>query len=176
LGLPDRPTALLLGQLRPYKGIGLLGEAWPKVVAAVPDARLLVVGEPYDCPGLDELERLPGVEVRRGFVPEEEIDCWAAAADVLVLPYHVGSHSGVMHRGLIVGTPVLASPSLAEEVQRTGAGRVVPLDPTLWSESLTEVLAGSPLPRPPEPQGRQSARSTLEVYREVLAERSRRRR
>lgn len=173
LGLDDRPTALLLGLLRPYKGIDLLSEAWPKVAAALPHARLLLVGDPYECPALEELERAPGVEVRRGFIPEEELDWWAAAADVLVLPYRQGTHSGVLHRGLAAGTPVLASPSLAEETHRTGAGRVVPLDAVAWSESLVEVLGGHPLPRPPEPQGRQSALGALAVYRKVLASRSR---
>lgn len=172
LGLDERPTALLLGLLRPYKGIALLAEAWPEVAAALPGARLLLVGDPYDSAALDELEKTPGVEVRRGFVPEEELDCWAAAADVLVLPYHHGSHSGVLHRGLAAGTPVLASPPLAEEVHRTGAGRVLPLDPGMWSEHLIQVLGGQPLPRPPEPQGRQSALGALAVYREALATRS----
>ena len=37
--------ALLLGLLRPYKGIGLLAQAWPKVAATLPDARLLLVGD-----------------------------------------------------------------------------------------------------------------------------------
>jgi glycosyltransferase involved in cell wall biosynthesis len=170
LGLDDHPTALLLGLLRPYKGIALLAEAWPKVAAARPDARLLLVGDAYECAELDEIERHPGVEVRRGFIPEEEVDWWAAAADVLVLPYLHGSHSGVLQRGLAVGTPVLASPPLAEEVHRTGAGQVVPLDPALWADTLTEVLGGHPLPRPPESVGRQSALGTLAVYREVVAQ------
>jgi glycosyltransferase involved in cell wall biosynthesis len=169
LGLDDHPTALLLGLLRPYKGISLLAEAWPKVAATLPDARLLLVGDAYECPELDEIERARGVTVRRGFIPEEEVDWWAAAADVLVLPYLHGSHSGVLQRGLAVGTPVLASPPLAEEVHRTSAGRVVPLDPALWSENLSEVLGDHPLPRPPESVGRQSALGTLAVYQEVVA-------
>jgi glycosyltransferase involved in cell wall biosynthesis len=175
LGLGEHPTALLLGLLRPYKGIGLLAEAWPKVAAALPDARLLLVGDPYECPELDTLDHTPGVEVRRGFVPEEDLDLWAAAADVLVLPYRHGSHSGVLHRGLAAGTPALASPSLGEEASRTVAGRVVALDPTLWTESLIEVLGEKPLPRPPKTDGHQTARETIEVYREVLAARARKR-
>jgi glycosyltransferase involved in cell wall biosynthesis len=171
LGLEEHPTALLLGLLRPYKGIALLAEAWPKVAAALPEARLLLVGDAYEGAELEEIERNPGVEVRRGFIPEEEVDWWAAAADVLVLPYLRGSHSGVLQRGLAAGTPVLASPPLSEEVYRTGAGQVVPLDPDLWAETLTEVLGGHPLPRPPELAGRQSALGTLAVYRAVIAQR-----
>ena len=173
LGLEDVPTALLLGQVRPYKGIGLLAQAWPRVVAALPSARLLVVGEAYESADLDELEKCPGVQVRQGFVPEGDLDLWAAAADLLVLPYSVGSHSGVLHRGLGAGTPVLASPPLAEEVYRTGAGQIVPLDPGAWAEALVQALGARPLPRPDTPTGRATARGTLAVYREVLAARTR---
>ena len=109
LGLDDVPTALLLGQVRPYKGIGLLAAAWPQVTAVLPSAKLFVVGEAYDSADLARLEGEGGVEIRRGFVPEGDLDLWAAAADILVLPYSVGSHSGVLHRGLVVGTPVVAS-------------------------------------------------------------------
>jgi glycosyltransferase involved in cell wall biosynthesis len=172
LGLDEVPTALLLGQVRPYKGIGLLSQAWPRVAAAVPGARLLVVGEAYDSADLARLEGAQGVEVRRGFVPEDDLDRWAAAADVLVLPYSVGSHSGVLHRGLASGTPVLASPPLAEEVFRTGAGAVVPLDPGAWADALVSALGDHPLPRPAAPTGRGTALATLAVYRQVLAARA----
>ena len=162
----------MLGQVKPYKGIGLLAAAWPHVSAAVPEARLFVVGEAYDSADLALLEKCPGVEVRRGFIPEEDLDQWAAAADVLVLPYSVGSHSGVLHRGLAAGTPVLASPPLAEEVFRTGAGAVVPLDPGAWTQALVPALSSHPLPPPRRPTGRGTARGTLAVYRHVLAARA----
>ena len=152
LGLKDAPSALLLGQLRPYKDVGVLADAWPGVIAAVPDARLLVVGEPYDSTDLRRLQELPGVETWPDFVPEGDLDLWAAAADVLVLPYHIGSHSGVLHRGLASGTPVLASPALAEEVHRTAAGRVVPLDATAWAERAHRGV-GRPPPRRSRPSG-----------------------
>jgi glycosyltransferase involved in cell wall biosynthesis len=168
LRLDDEPTALLLGQLRPYKGVQLLTEAWPRVVEALPWARLLVVGEAYESAELSRLERLPGVEVRRGFVPEDDLGAWAAAADVLVLPYSVGAHSGVLHLGLSAQTPVLASPPLAEEVYRTGAGGIVPLDPAAWGEALVAALGSRPLPPPSPPTGRVTAAGTVAVYRRVL--------
>ncbi len=173
LGLDEAPTALLLGQVRPYKGIALLAQAWPRVAAALPGSRLLVVGEAYESADLARLEACAGVEVRRGFVPEADLDLWAAAADVLVLPYSVGSHSGVLHRGLAAATPVLASPPLSEEVHRTGAGAVVPLDPAAWADALVAALGDSPLPAPAPPTGRGTGRGTLAVYREVLDARAR---
>jgi FkbM family methyltransferase len=175
LGLVAAPTALLLGLIRPYKGLALLAEAWPSVVEEVPGARLAVVGETYPSPELAHLEGLRGVEVHSTFLAEEELDCWAAAADVLVLPYERGAHSGILHRALAAGTPVLASPCLAEEVERTHAGRVVCLDPRAWSRELVACLSGSPPPPPPPlppDTGRATAAGTLEVYRSVLRHRA----
>jgi glycosyltransferase involved in cell wall biosynthesis len=134
-----------------------------------------VVGEPYRCEELDRLEALAGVEVRRGFIAEDEFDSWAAAPDVLVLPYRHGSHSGILHRGVAAGTPVLASPSLGDEVRRTGAGLVVPLDADAWADALVEALTGHPPPAPPVPTGRATALATLAVYRDVVDRRARRR-
>jgi glycosyltransferase involved in cell wall biosynthesis len=174
LGLDDAPTALLLGLLRPYKGLGLLADAWPAVTARVPRARLLIVGEPYRCEELDRLERLEGVDMRQGFIAEGEFDCWAAAPDVLVLPYLRGSHSGILHRGVAAGTPVVASPSLADEVRRTGAGVVVPLEADAWAAALVSALTGDPPPPPPPPTGHDTAAATLAVYRDVVDRRERR--
>jgi len=172
LGLTDVPTALLFGQLRPYKGIGLLADAWPGVTTLLPDARLLVVGEAYESADLGKLARLGGVDLRTGFVDEADLDLWVAAADVLVLPYHMGSHSGVLHRGLAVGTPVLASPALAEEVHRTEAGRVVAMDAAAWTEALVDALGDDPIPAPVALDGQGTVTGTLDVYREVLERRA----
>jgi len=173
LGLGSGPIALVLGFLRPYKGLGLLSSAWPSVARDLPEARLMLVGEAYASEELDRLSALEGVKVCPGFLRDEEIDFWAAAADVLVMPYDRGSHSGVLHRALAVGTPVLASPQLAEEVQSTGAGRVVELDVGAWSDAICRALGRDPLPAPPPPgSGYATARATIDVYAEVLERRA----
>ncbi len=172
LGLGAEPFALVLGFLRPYKGLGLLASAWPAVARAMPEARLLLVGESHPSEELDRLCALDGVELRPGFLPDEEVDFWAAAADVLVMPYDRGSHSGVLHRALAVATPVLASPALGEEVARTGAGRVVVLEAGLWSDAIVQALGPNPLPAPQSSSSNLTANATVEVYREVLERRS----
>jgi len=173
LGLGSGPIALVLGFLRPYKGLGLLSSAWPSVARNLPEARLMLVGEAYPSEELDRLSALDGVELRPGFLTDEEIDFWAAAADVLVMPYDRGAHSGVLHRAIGVGTPVLASPPLAEEVESTSAGRVVDLDVGVWSDAMSRALGSEPLPPPPVPGcGHATARATIQVYDEVLERRS----
>ena len=172
LALEDGPIVLVLGFLRPYKGLGLLASAWPAVARSVPEARLYLVGEAHPSDELDRLCALDGVELRPGFLPDEEIDFWAAAADVVVLPYDRGSHSGILHRALAVGTPVLASPPLAEELEYTGAGRVVALDPDQWSAAITGALGPDGLPPPPTLTGGKTAATTIHIYFEVLRRRA----
>ncbi|HEY3766313.1 MAG TPA: glycosyltransferase family 4 protein, partial [Gaiellales bacterium] len=43
---PPGPLAVAPGLIRPYKGVDLLLEAWPRVRALAPDATLLVAGRP----------------------------------------------------------------------------------------------------------------------------------
>ena len=172
LGLEDAPTALLLGLIRPYKGLDLLAAAWPGVAARAPGARLVIAGEPYRCEELDALEKMAGVEIRRGFIAEDDFDSWAAAPEVIVLPYRQGAHSGILHRALAAGTAVLASPSLAEEVERTGAGLVVPLEVGAWTDALVDALSGHPPPAPARPDGQKTAEATVAVYRQVIGSRA----
>src|SRR5207247_4549102 len=79
--LPDRPTVLFVGVLERYKGIDTLAAAWPRVVAKVPDARLVVVGRGSRRRLVDDL----AVERAADLSPEEVgarlDDAWA-----LVLP------------------------------------------------------------------------------------------
>ena len=173
LGLGGGPIALVLGFLRPYKGLGLLASAWPKVIRAMPEARLMLVGEAHPSEELERLCALEGVDLRPGFLPDEEVDFWAAAADVIVMPYDRGSHSGVLHRALAVATPVLGSPPLAEEVERTGAGRVVVLEPAAWSTAMLDALGPDPMPPPMQLCSGRTAVETIAVYRDVLSQRAR---
>lgn len=168
LAIGDEPMAVALGLLRDYKGFDLLADAWPKVVAERADAKLAVVGDgDEDVEGLARLVSQPGVELRKAFLPAEDFDRWAAAADVLLMPYRQGSHSGVLPHALAAGTPVLSSPVLGEEVLRTGAGRVVERDPAAWSEAIADALWRSPLPPPVAHQQSETGIATLAFYDEL---------
>ena len=160
---------MLLGVIRRYKGVELLAAAWPAVRAGVPGARLFVVGTVLESvAALDRLAELEGVDVRIGWLDDDDVDRWAAAADVCLLPYAHGVHSGVLHRAVVAGTPVIASPSLADEVGRFDAGAVVELDPKYWSDAISRALGDEPLTRPRRHRGRDQARATAAIYAELL--------
>ncbi|MER5944682.1 glycosyltransferase family 4 protein [Streptomyces sp. NPDC001904] len=89
LGLADRPVVVCVSRLVPRKGQDTLILAMPRILAAVPDAVLLIVGGgPYE----KELRRLvaeTGVadSVRfTGSVPWEELPAHYGAGDVFAMP------------------------------------------------------------------------------------------
>jgi glycosyltransferase involved in cell wall biosynthesis len=169
LGLGDAPLALLLGLIRRYKGVDLLGAAWPSVHEAVPNARLAVVGSLLEpLAALDELGARDGVDVRVGWMSDDDIARWAAAADVCLLPYAHGGHSAILHQAVAAGTPVIASPTLAEEVSRFHAGIVVDLEPEKWSAAVASALGPQPLPPPKRPDMREQAHATAALYCELV--------
>ncbi|MEV3871381.1 glycosyltransferase family 4 protein [Streptomyces sp. NPDC049906] len=89
LGLADRPVVVCVSRLVPRKGQDTLIEAMPRVLAAVPDAVLLVVGGgPYE-PDLRRLATTTGVadSVRfTGAVPWSELPAHYGAGDVFAMP------------------------------------------------------------------------------------------
>ncbi|MFD8936457.1 glycosyltransferase family 4 protein [Streptomyces sp. NPDC059578] len=89
LGLADRPVVVCVSRLVPRKGQDTLIEAMPRILAAVPDAVLLVVGGgPYE-KDLRALAGTTGVadSVRfTGSVPWSELPAHYGAGDVFAMP------------------------------------------------------------------------------------------
>lgn len=121
----DGRTVLFFGVIRPYRGLADALEA----AAAVPDARLVVAGDPVE-PVEQYRERGDDrVEWRLGYLPEDEVDRAHAEATVAIFPYRPEiDQSGSLLRALGSGLPVVVYDvgGLAEPVRRFGAGRVVP--------------------------------------------------
>ncbi|MEV0625540.1 glycosyltransferase family 4 protein [Nonomuraea wenchangensis] len=117
-GLAGRPVVVCVSRLVPRKGQDRLIAAWPRVLRAVPDAVLLVVGGgPYR----GRLERLAGghPSIRfTGTVPAADLPGYYAAADVFAMPCRT-RWNGVDVEGLGIvfleasatGLPVVAGAS-----------------------------------------------------------------
>jgi glycosyltransferase involved in cell wall biosynthesis len=110
----DADVALFFGYIREYKGLDVLLESWPAVLASRPQARLLIAGDPVQLPPgrRQELERVAtqvGAIHRLEYVPFSEVSRYFAASDVLVLPYRHVSQSGVLFLALALGLPVIAT-------------------------------------------------------------------
>ncbi|MFI0911068.1 glycosyltransferase family 4 protein [Streptomyces abikoensis] len=89
LGLADRPVVVCVSRLVPRKGQDTLIEAMPRILAAVPDAVLLIVGGGPYSDDLRALAAKTGVAhaVRfTGPVPWEELPAHYGAGDVFAMP------------------------------------------------------------------------------------------
>jgi len=115
LGLPpDGPVLLFFGALRSDKGPDILLDAlrlldgdWRAVVVGRPSAIGHAEVETYR-KTLSHPDRLIP---RLGFVQEEDVDRYFAAADVIVLPYRrtFRGTSGVLQHAAAAGKPVIAA-------------------------------------------------------------------
>jgi phosphatidylinositol alpha-1,6-mannosyltransferase len=108
------PVVLILARhdVGGYKGHIEMLDAWPSVVAEVPDARLVVVGGGA---GLDAFrERVRGSPVAhridvRGYVPEDKLEDLWTTADVFAMPSR-GEGFGIVYiEAMRHGLPVIAS-------------------------------------------------------------------
>lgn len=136
----DGPLFVNPGRLRAYKGIDLLRDAWRLFQPRHPTARLLVAGE-GDAEGLAPgLAALPGVELRTGWLAEEEMARLVAGADAVVLPYREASQSGVAPLAHGLGVPVVATPvgGLSEQLRDGVDGA---LARAVTPEALAEAMA-----------------------------------
>lgn len=132
LGITAQRVILFFGFVRRYKGLDRLLEAMPEIVRRVPEAHLLVVGEFFDDaePYLQTI-RDGGVEdrvtIHDAYVPNEEVALWFSAADMLVLPYHNATNSGIVQIGYNFAVPAIVTNvgSLSEVVLDGETGYVI---------------------------------------------------
>jgi len=136
----DGRTVLALGVIRPYKGLADAVDA----VLRVPDARLLVAGDPRV--PLDVLRTEAGDRAcwRLGYLNERELGQTLAEATVAVFPYRAElDQSGALLQAIGAGIPAVVYDvgGLGEIVGAFGAGRVVPPgDVDALSLALRELL------------------------------------
>jgi glycosyltransferase involved in cell wall biosynthesis len=138
------PELLLLsyGAIRPYKGIDLALEALERVRGGV---RLVVAGKFWS--GKGELVRQAArlgdrVELRDGYVSNEETALLFNACDAALLTYRSASQSGVVALAFAHERPVVVTDvgGLRAAVQDGGDGIVVPsLDPAAIAQAIDRL-------------------------------------
>ena len=140
----ERPVVGFVGRIEPRKGPLDLVQAAPQIRAAMPDVRIVVVGDdPYDsapdyaarvraAEGVEQIPWVPdGAAVMRHL-------------DVLVAPSRQEPFGTVLAEAMAAGTPVVATRvgGLAEVVVDGVTGRLVtPGDPAELAAAVLEVLA-----------------------------------
>jgi glycosyltransferase involved in cell wall biosynthesis len=141
LGVGSRPTTLFLGGLKARKNIDLLLGVWPRVLALVPGAALLIVGT-------GPLERalrqkaadlgLGGSVIFCGRVAEEDKVRYYRIADLFVSPSSLEGFGFSVAEAMSCGLPVLvANRGALPELVGGGVGAAV-IDP----EKPREIIEG----------------------------------
>src|SRR5580704_18368772 len=154
LGLKENEKAVLFfGRIRPYKGIEHLLAAFQLLAANNSNYRLVIAGEPKK--GSEEYRRqieqmvktefTPGqIIMKLQFIPDEEMEVYLKAADVLVLPYKEIFQSGVLFLAYSFGLPVVATDvgSFREEIVEGMTGFLCqPGDPAELAKAIETYFA-----------------------------------
>jgi glycosyltransferase involved in cell wall biosynthesis len=129
----DSKTILFFGRICPYKGLEYLLAALRLLAAKDSRYRLIIAGEPSQGASdyMERIERIISdqsgvvIPVIR-FIPDEDVELFFKAADVLVLPYKEIFQSGVLFMAYGFGLPVIATDvgSFRESIAEGNAGLV----------------------------------------------------
>lgn len=153
---------LFLGRMRPYKGLEYLLDAFQLLKSRHADYRLVIAGEEKKGSEeyMDKIRRTVHHEfdseeviLRIQFIPDEEMELYLKAADVLVLPYNEIFQSGVLFLGYSFGLPVVATDvgSFREEIIEGKTGFLCrpadPADLAITLETYFESNLYKDLPR-----------------------------
>jgi glycosyltransferase involved in cell wall biosynthesis len=148
---PSLEYLLFFGLIRPYKGLDLLIKSLPQLRHNEPNARLLVVGEPYE-PMRKYRELVASLKVddmvffHDLFVPTEQIPLWFGACDWVVQPYKSATQSGITPMAIHYTKPCIVTNvgSLSDGISKK-TGLVCEPNPTALSQVITKGLTKNKL-------------------------------
>jgi glycosyltransferase involved in cell wall biosynthesis len=145
-GWRDEPRVVFVGRLAPEKGLDVLIDAWPQVLATFPKARLTLVGEGAQRSalegrvarlGLGGLVDLPGAT--------DDPNSRLRAADLFVLPSREEGMSVALLEAMALGLPLVATSIAGNRrlVQDFKHGRLVaPDDPSALARAVIDQWSG----------------------------------
>jgi D-inositol-3-phosphate glycosyltransferase len=151
----DEKTILFFGIIRPYKGLELLTDVFLRLVANRAGYRLIIAGNALEGSEqyLDQIQRkidhdVNGDRILRKiqFIPDDEVEIYFKAADVLALPYTHIFQSGVLFLAYNFGLPVVATDvgSIREDILEGVTGFLCkPRDPADLTRAIEQYFESS---------------------------------
>ncbi len=167
LELAPNPLAVCIGRLTRQKGQDILLDAWRIVMEAIPDARLVLVGDGPDRPSLEGRHTSSVTLV--GF--RTDVHDWLAAADVVVVPSRWEGMPLTMLESMAVGRSVVATDvSGTHEALGDSAGRIVPTGNIMeLAAAIVERLREPTLAAAEGAAGRERAERSHDVRKTTAA-------
>jgi len=141
------PVLLFFGYIRAYKGLKVLLEAFARSLENV-RSTLLIVGEFYENPDqylslMDQLAIRDRIVLVDRYVPNEDVEIYFAACDLVVLPYLSATQSGIVQISYGFGRPVIVTRvgGLPDVVDDGVTGFVVPPgDAVSFSDAIVDFF------------------------------------
>jgi glycosyltransferase involved in cell wall biosynthesis len=148
-GIPeDAPIVGVVARLEAEKGHRTLIDAWPDVLAAVPNAWLLVIGEGSERDALEAQAASLGVSERVVFTGRrEDVPAVTAALDVAVLPSYREAQGLSVLEAMALSRPVVASNvgGIPEMIEDGVTGLLVPPnDCSALATAIVKLLTDHP--------------------------------
>jgi glycosyltransferase involved in cell wall biosynthesis len=151
---PQQKTILFFGNITPYKGLEHLVIAFASFTRLEPNCRLIIAGRTK---GSDEYWRMIRQLIARDrieeqtiqrieYIPDEEVEIYFKATDVIVLPYTYICQSGILFLAYSFGLPVIASDigSMKEDIIEGRTGFVCrAADPDSTAETIRKYFASN---------------------------------
>jgi glycosyltransferase involved in cell wall biosynthesis len=148
LGLANTDKVILFfGNIAPYKGLEYLLMAMPILKGTFKQVKLIIAGRIKNCHSY--WRQIQSIKIKRNledsiierteFIPDEEVEIYYKAADVLILPYRYIFQSGVLFLSYNFGLPVIATDvgSLREDIMDGETGFLCqPENPTDLAEKI----------------------------------------
>lgn len=145
LGLKAKHVILYFGYVRKYKGLDVLIRAAAVLKNRLEDFQIVAVGESYEdskrYTDLIEKEKVGDVfQWINTYVPDQDVGAYFSACDVVALPYHSATQSGVVPLAYHFNKPAVVTRigGLPEVVDESKSGFLVQPDSP---EELAECLA-----------------------------------
>jgi D-inositol-3-phosphate glycosyltransferase len=151
---PRQKTILFFGNIAPYKGLEYLVIAFKSLVRQDPDYRLIIAGRTKGSDAywgmIRQLIERDGLEAqiiqRIDYIPDEQVEEYFKAADVIMLPYTRIFQSGVLFLAYSFGLPVIASNvgSIQDDIIEGRTGFFCqPSDPIDIARAVTKYFGSS---------------------------------
>ena len=136
---------LFFGFIRDYKGLDLLINAFADVRLRKFPVKLLVAGEYYSSPEpylelIKERNLEDFIELRTEFIPDDQVNLYFSAADMVVQPYKSATQSGVTQIGYHFNKPMLVTNvgGLSEIIPDGKIGYVVEPESGMIADALVD--------------------------------------